>query len=177
MSTLPNSKSKILGIDDHAAALSGSVIAKLTRNQAFPAPGSGSCSGGQSSFQTIGSTGVTINHPINELYIFGQARFTLSSSNAMQVRLIRDNDEGDILASLTTGVQTGGTWALSTTIINETVGAHTYQWQIKNTQNPGETSCVYATSFYNLLSEANDTHQANLSGANTQETHEDEVLP
>ena len=76
----------------------------------------------------------------------------------MQVRLIRDSDEGDILNSLTTAVTTSGTWILSTTILNETVGAHSYQWQIQNTNNPGETSCVENTDFYNILSEANDTH-------------------
>lgn len=151
-----------VGIDtfpNKSPKLDGAVSADLTINQSFPAPStSGTCSGGQLDFQTIGSTGVTINSAINELFIKGQARFNLSSSNAMDVRIIRDNDTGDVIASTNTGITTSGTWILSTTILNETLGAHSYQWQIRNTNNPGETSCVFNTAFYNILSEAIDTH-------------------
>jgi len=137
--------------------LAGNVISDLTITQSFPVPGAGTCSGDQLDFETIGSTSVTINHAINELFIKGQARFNLSSSSSMNVRIIRDGDTGDVIASLNTGVSTSGTWILSTTLINESVGAHTYQWQILSSQ-PGENSCVTNTTFYNILSEANDTH-------------------
>ena len=138
--------------------LSGTVISDLTVTQSFPAPAAGTCSGSQLDFQTIGSTSATVSFAINELFLRGQARFNLSSSNAMDVRIIRDGNTGDVLASLTTPVTVNSTWTLSHTILNETVAAHTYQWQIRNTNNPGETSCVTNTAFYNMLSEANDTH-------------------
>lgn len=173
-----NAKPILLGSDTHAASLSGDVIADLIRNMSFPAPlFAGSCSGGQTSFQTIGSTALTISQVKNEVFIQGQARFNLSSSNSMDVRIIRDNDTGDVIASLNTGITTSGTWILSTTILNETVGAHSYQWQIKNDNNPGETSCVFNTAFFNLIAEANDTHAAVLTGDNTQRTHEMEIIP
>lgn len=141
--------------------LTGTVTSDLIITQNFPAPIPGfSCSGGQLVFTTIGSTSATVSFTPNELFIKGQASFRLSSSNAMQVRLIRDGNEGDILNSLTTAITTSGTWILSTTIFNETVGAHSYQWQILNTNNPGETSCVENTAFYNILSEANDSHNS-----------------
>ncbi len=138
--------------------LSGTVTSDLTIVQTFPSPAAGTCSGSQLDWQTIGSTSATVSFAINELFLRGQARFNLSSSNAMDVRIIRDSDTGDVLATTTTAVTTNGTWTLSHTILNETVAAHTYQWQIRNTNNPGETSCVTNTAFYNMLSEANDTH-------------------
>ena len=146
--------------------LSGTVISDLTVTQSFPAPAAGTCSGDQLDFETIGSTSATVSFAINELFLLGQARFNLSSASSMSVRLIRDGDTGDIIASLNTGVSTNGTWILSTTLINETVAAHTYQWQILSSQ-PGENSCVTNTAFYNMLSEANDTHStknANIIG-------------
>jgi len=140
--------------------LTGTVSSDLTVTQSFPSPASGTCSGSQLDWQTIGSTSATVSFAINELFMHGQARFNLSSSNAMDVRIIRDGDTGDVLASTTTPVTVNSTWALSHTIFNETVAAHTYQWQIRNTNNPGETSCVTNTAFYNMLSEANDSHNS-----------------
>jgi len=62
------------------------------------------------------------------------------------------------LASTNTGVTTSGVWTLETTIIDETVGAHAYQWQIKMNSGQAETCCVENQVFFNIFSEADDTH-------------------
>lgn len=177
MSVFPNARSKLLGEDTHAAALSGSVIAELTINQTFPPPlVTGQCTGSAPTFVTVGSTSVTITEAINKLEIFGQAFFRNSSQNRQFRRLIRDNDEGDILGSGDTGVSTAGTWNLNAIIINETVGVHTYQWQIENGDGNTETCCIQNATFRNILSEADDDHASTLSGDNTQTSQELEII-
>lgn len=143
------------------AVLVGDVAVDLIKNISFPAPDtSGSCSGGQLDWETVGIENPTISFEQNELFLQGQARFQLSSSNAMEVRLIRDGNTGSPIASLTTAIVTSGQWVLSHTILNEIVGAHTYEWQIRNTNNPGETSCVYNARFFNLIAEADTSGQS-----------------
>ncbi len=177
LNVYPNAKSPLVGADTHAAELTGSVVSNLDTTVSVPIVSAGSCSGGQGDWQTIATINLTMDEVANELFLYTHARFSLSSSNAMEVRLVRDGDTDNPIASTNTGVTTGGSWTLSTTIFNETVAAHTYIWQIRNTVNPGETSCVYNVVTYYIRSQATDTHTADLTGANTQTTHEQGVLP
>jgi hypothetical protein len=135
-----------------------------TEDVTLLAPAAGTCIGNQLSFQTVFSESVTVNHAKNKLKLYGQARFNLSSSNAMEVRIRRDGDDSDIIASLTTGIQTNGTWTLQVILTDEDVGAHTYDWQIKNTNNPGENSCVTNTASYKILSEVDDKSSSIIHG-------------
>ena len=139
--------------------LTGTVTSDLTVNQALPSVDAAtSCVSQAVNFVTVGSTGMTISFPTNEILLRGRAGFRMSSGNSMDVRIIRDSDTGDVLATLTTATTTSGVWTLETTIIDETVGAHTYQWQIKMTSGQAETCCVENQVFFNIFSEANDTH-------------------
>ena len=139
--------------------LTGTVTSDLTVNQSLPTVAAAtSCVSQAVNFTTVGSTGMTITSTKNEILLRGKAGFRMSSGNSMDVRIIRDSDEGDVLASLNTGVTTSGVWTLEATIIDETVGAHAYQWQIKMNSGQAETCCVENEVFFNIFSEANDTH-------------------
>ena len=148
--------------------LTGTVTSDLTVNQALPTVAAAiSCVSQAVNFTTVGSTGMTITFTKNEILLRGRAGFRMSSGNSMDVRIIRDSDTGDVLASTNTGVTTSGVWTLETTIIDETVGAHAYQWQIKMNSGQAETCCVENEVFFNIFSEANDTHNtknANIIG-------------
>ena len=138
--------------------LTGTVTSDLTIVQTFPTPAAAtSCTGQAVNFTTIGSTSLTVSQAVNEIFIRGLAGFRLSSANSMDVQII-ESVTLDVLASLNTGVTTSGTWTLQATIIDETVGSHTYNWQIKMNSGAAETCCVENEVFYNMLSEANDTH-------------------
>lgn len=177
-SIFENAKPDLLGDDTHAANLSGDVVSDLTVNQPLPSVASAvNCVTQAVNFVTIGSTSLTITSAKNEILLRGTAGFRLSSGNSQTVRIIRDGDTGDVLATKVTDVAQSGVWTLEATIIDETPGAHTYQWQIKMTSGQAETCCVENQIFFNIFSEAIDTHAANLSGDNTQRTHESEVLP
>lgn len=171
-----NKKPTIFGTDTHAAVLTGNVTSNLDFTVSVPIVSGGSCSGGQTDWQTIATINLNMDEEENELFLYTHARFVLSSSNAMNVRLVRDGDTDDPIATTNTGVTTSGSWTLSTTIFDEDVGSHTYIWQIRNTNNPGETSCVFNVVTYYIRSQATDTHVAALTGSNDQSTIEDNLI-
>ncbi|NRA93874.1 MAG: hypothetical protein HRU26_14565 [Psychroserpens sp.] len=88
--SLENAKPKILGSDTHAGGLTGDVISELTVNQSLPTVAAAmSCTSQAVNFTTIGVTGMTITEAKNKILLRGKAGFRMSSSNSMDVRIIR----------------------------------------------------------------------------------------
>lgn len=139
--------------------LSGSVTNNITKviQYATSAPAT-SCTGQATDWTTVTTIGVTVSESANEVFLRAQSGFRLSSGNSQSVRIIRDGNTGDVIASTVTGVTQSGTWTLEVTLNDEAVGTRNYQVQIKMTSGQAETCCLENLKTHYILSESIDTH-------------------
>lgn len=139
--------------------LSGSVTNDITKSITYIVSSAAtSCTGQATDWTTQTTIGLTVNDPVNEVFLRAQSGFRLSSGNSQSVRIIRDGDTGNIVASTVTATTTSGTWALEGTINDETTGSHNYQVQIKMTSGQAETCCLENLFTHYIISESDDTH-------------------
>lgn len=167
MSSLINSKSKILGDDTHASNLSGDLTKDVGTSQGTTGSQTGGLSGGDSADHLL-TTIVLTPTEANNLIIL---KLSVNATNQSDITI----DEGGTELGRIDGTSSG-TRTLNVILENVSVAAHTYTFFTRVDggfyQYGNQAIVVYA-----VVVNLDDTHASALTGANTQETHEGQVLP
>lgn len=167
--TFKNAKPTLLGEDTHEAEVSGTGVADIVKSISWPVSTQAiSCTTQAPTWTTQSTITVTVSDPVNELFLRAQAGYRVSSGNNIEVRMLRDGDTGDILATAGGGPQSG-VWSMETTINDETVGVHNYQIQIQISSGQSETCCLENVFNHYILAESDESDiTPSLIGENTQ---------
>jgi len=180
LDTFPNAKPILLGDDTHAAVLDGSVSVDTTdfSNSDFPiSTGSFASTPTETVFVT---TTINITKAVNEVKI--DIRIEGKSgdgTNATLLKLRRGGLTGTILSA--TQVNGVGVRLINITDIDAPIGNTDYvvtaQRLVAGVPHSVGTYTPNTLPGIVALSEADDTHAANLTGSNTQRSHEIGELP
>ncbi len=176
----PNSKPKLLGEDTHAAELSGTVDGVNPVNQFNFSTVDGGGGTPDESFAEIVYASITLvaTESINKGYL-QHVQPADRNNNGGTIRIREDDVNGVIISSGGYGGGNGNlTLALSGIITNQPIGSRTYVFTRVQVGNSGDFIRLHsgATSIAYIV-DIQDTHAAELTGSNTQRTHETEVLP
>ena len=168
--SLPNAKPKLLGSDTHAAELTGSVVTEAS-GTAFAQNLSGSTTdfSARPVYRSYSANSqiltITLTVAAGEsIVLFVQGR-NFSGGTGGTGTLRRD----------TTTVASGVSLSTSCSVyIDEDPGAGTYDYNILN---GGTQLFLLQLNLAGRVIGYSDTHTATLSGSNTENVHETEVLP
>jgi len=174
LDTFPNAKPILLGDDTHAAVLDGSVDLLFTdlSNIAFPTS-TGSIPDTPIEAVII-TTPVTITKAVNEVRL----RIRIVAFTNTTIRIRRGGISGAIVGGPTFVGPSGQVFVVNDS--NLPIGNTDY---VATAQRIGPVAASVETYTPDtlpgvvLVSEIDDTHVANLTGSNTQKTHEQEELP